>query len=78
MEHTEWGFTLNDRVVGYITADCCVCAWRRGSELYPGARMVMVFHPAETQRFDASGCLKLENEERKRMMHEEKLKAENN
>lgn len=76
--NTEWGFIVNDQVVGYLLADCCVCGWRRGSELYPGATMVMTYDDTVTQSFNTEGCLTLQNEERKRMMHEEKLKAENN
>ena len=34
-------FYLNDTIVGWVNADCCVCAWRDGHLRWPIASMAV-------------------------------------
>ena len=41
-EPAQWIFIEDMRVVGFVEADCVVCAWRDGHPRYPNAIMAFI------------------------------------
>ena len=57
-----WLFISGDQVVGRVSADCCVCAWKDGSKRWPGTQMAMTWTSSETKYFEGEICLRRQNQ----------------
>ena len=67
-----WLFISGDQVVGRVSADCCVCAWKDGSKRWPGTQMAMTWTANETRYLEGEICLRRQNQMKRDYRHESK------